>query len=216
MSTAAPEAQSVGEVERRFVLPGVGWKAYRKISDALTERHVRLSYDCGRFEFTTISLKHDNICRLIDRLVVTLAEELERPVRGFGDMTCDRTDFEKGVELDEPFFIDNEPLIRGKDEFDFAVDPPPDLGIEVDITSSSRIRIGVYGALGAPEIWRYAKDRVAILVRQDDGTYLESEFSQTFAFVAAADLTRFVEMRQTHDETSLIRGFREWVREKSV
>jgi Uma2 family endonuclease len=214
MTTAALEAPTAQTPERRFILPGVDWDVYRKISDALTGRHVRLSYAQGRLEFTTISPKHGNRSRLLGRLVATLAEETGRPLSSFGDMTCDRPDLEKGVEPDECFYIDNEPLIRGKDKLDFTVDPPPDLGIEVDITSSSRIRMGIYAALGVAEIWRYSSDRVAILVLQPEGGYSEPDHSRIFPFVTSQDLTHIVELRLSHDETSLMRVFRDWINER--
>lgn len=213
MTTAAPEAPSAQTDDRRFVLPGVDWDAYQKISDALAGRHVRLSYDGGRLEFMTISPKHGRCSRLLGRLAVTLAEETGRPVSSFGDMTCDRPDLEKGVEPDECFYIDSEPLVRGKDELDFTVDPPPDLGIEVDITSSSRIRMGIYASLAIPEIWRYADERVAILCLQPDGSYAELDHSGVFSFVTSQDLTRFVAMRLELDESSLIGAFRVWISE---
>jgi Uma2 family endonuclease len=214
MTTTALEAPTAQTPEHRFILPGVDWDVYRKISDALTGRHVRLSYARGSLEFMTISPKHGNCSRLLGRLVATLTEETGRPLKSFGDMTCDRPDLEKGVEPDECFYIDNELLIRGKDELDFTVDPPPDLGIEVDITSSSRIRMGIYAALGVAEIWRYSDDRVAILVLQPEGGYSEPNQSQIFPFVTSQDLTHFVELRRSHDESSLIRAFRDWIKER--
>ncbi len=45
---------------------------------------------------------------------------------------------------------------------DPAVHPPPDLMIEVDVTSSSLIRFPIFAAFGVPEVWRYDGTRVAI------------------------------------------------------
>jgi len=50
-------------------------------------------------------------------------------------------------------------VIRGKDEIDLEVDPPPDLWIEVDHRGSSRGRMRLYAALGVPEIWRFRPRR---------------------------------------------------------
>ncbi|MGK7940806.1 MAG: hypothetical protein AB4062_11790 [Crocosphaera sp.] len=59
-----------------------------------------------------------------------------------------REDLQKGIELDECYYITQEALIRGKVDFDFKIDPSPDLAIEVYITSSSLNRLSIYQALG--------------------------------------------------------------------
>jgi Uma2 family endonuclease len=37
---------------------------------------------------------------------------------------------------------------------DFATAPPPDLVVEVDITSTDLDKTRLYAALGVPELWR--------------------------------------------------------------
>src|SRR5689334_12972304 len=80
-------------------------------------------------------------------------------------------ELERAIEPDECFYLTNEPLIRGKEEFNFEVDPPPDLGIEVNISSSSRRRMPIYAALGVPEVWRFSRDHIVIHRLAGDGTY---------------------------------------------
>src|SRR5947209_2577101 len=76
------------EPEQRFLLRGVDWKTYRAVSEALTGRHLRLTYDRGNLELMTISSTHGNCSRLIGRLIFVLAEEFGLPIHSFGDMTC--------------------------------------------------------------------------------------------------------------------------------
>ena len=45
--------------------------------------------------------------------------------------------------------------MRGKKELDLAVDPPPDLAIEVDISRSSLNKLSIYADIGVPEVWLY-------------------------------------------------------------
>ena len=52
------------------------------------------------------------------------------------------------------FDLAHEPLIRDKDEIDLAVDPPPDLAIEVDDSNDSRDKLPIYAALRVPEVLR--------------------------------------------------------------
>src|SRR5438552_8218734 len=157
MVTAAVQAQeSSCPVEpprdERFLLRAVDWQAYRKISEALSGHHVRLTYDRGNLEFMTISYAHGNLGRLLGRLIVVLTEELALPIRSCGDMTCDREDLERGAEPDESFYIQNLARIQDKEVIDLAVDPPPDLGVEIDLSRSSRTRMAVYAAIRVPEL----------------------------------------------------------------
>jgi Uma2 family endonuclease len=133
-----PQAAPESPEEQRFLLRGVDWAAYRKISEALTGRHVRLTYDGGSLEFMTISYLHARLSRLIARLITVLTEELGLLMCGCGDMTCAREDLERALEPDEGFYIENEPAIRDKEEIDLSVDPPPDLAVGIDLHRSSR------------------------------------------------------------------------------
>lgn len=60
---------------------------------------------------------------------------------------------EQGIEPDDCFYIKNEALIRGKDKLDLAVDPPPDLALEINVTSPTHLND--YEALGVTELWRF-------------------------------------------------------------
>jgi len=50
----------------------------------------------------------------------------------------------------------------GKREIDLTQDPPPDLVVEIDITSSSLNRFQIYATLGVPELWRYDERELQI------------------------------------------------------
>jgi Uma2 family endonuclease len=199
---------------QRFLLRGVDWPAYRKISEALAGRHVRLTYDRGNLEFMTISSRHGRYSHLIARLVSVMTEELGIPVCGCGDMTCDREDLERGLEPDEGFYIENEPLIRAKEAIDLAVDPPPDLAVEVDLSRSPRSRLSIYAAIGVPEVWRFDGETLRIHQRGADGQYTVADRSPHFPFVSGPDLVRFLQQGTQLDENTLVRSFREWVREQ--
>lgn len=200
--------------EQRFLLRGVDWQTYRKISEALTGRHVRLTYDRGNLELMTISSTHGNLSRLLVRFVGVLTEELELPLKSVGDMTCDREDLERGIEPDEGFYIESEALVREKQQIDLAVDPPPDLAVEIDLSRSPKSRMGIYSAIRVPEVWRYDGEMLQIHHLQADGTYQVVDCSPHFPFVRGADLVRFLNLRTQMDENALIRRFRDWVREQ--
>jgi Uma2 family endonuclease len=65
----------------------------------------------------------------------------------------------------------------GKDRLDLLVDPPPDLAIKVDVTSTTQIT--AYTRLGVPELWVYDGTGLKIYILQS-GEYQESTVSPTF------------------------------------
>jgi Uma2 family endonuclease len=213
VSAPSPESVSASE-EQRFLLRAVDWQTYRKIAEALTGRHVRLTFDRGNLEFMTISSQHSRISRLIGALVQVLTEELELPFCPCGDMTCEREDLDRALEADEGFYIENEALIRGKDPIDLSVDPPPDLAVEVEVSRSSKRRMTIYAAMRVPEVWRCEEENVFIHQLGAEGQYVNVERSPHFPFLTAADLTRFRKLRTQMDGNALVRLFREWVREQ--
>lgn len=51
-------------------------------------------------------------------------------------MTFRRELKQRGLEPDECYWVEHEPQVRGKDEWDPEVDPPPDIAIEVEVSRS--------------------------------------------------------------------------------
>ena len=121
---------------------------------------------------------------------------------------------ERAIEADETFYIENEPKVRAKQKIDLNFDPPPDLGVEIDLTTDSRRRFGIYAQIAVPEIWRFDGVTVTIHQRQPDGQYVIAERSKFFPFLAASDLTRFLGQRMETDESTLLQSFRQWVRQQ--
>lgn len=200
--------------DQRFLLRGVDWQTYRKLTEVLTGHHVRLTYDRGNLEFMTISGAHAFLSRLLFQLVVVLTVELKLPRLSLGDMTCDRQDLDRAINPDECFYITNEPVVRGKENIDLGTDPPPDLAVEIDLSHPSPTRQGIYAALRVPEVWRFDGAVFLILQLQSDGEYAQVERSPLFPFLAGHDLAGFLNQRARLDENSLVESFREWVREQ--
>ncbi len=203
-------------IEQRLVLYSVDWEEYQRIADAFTGRHVRLTYSQGVLEFMTISPTHARLSALIAQIVAVLAKAAGLTRRSFADMTLRREDVKRAIEPDACFYLANEPLIRSKDELDFAVDPPPDLGIEIDISATSRRRMPIYAALRIPEVWRYSGDRLTFHRLADDGTYVVTDRSLSFPFVSSPDLNDVLARRNTTDEESLLESFRAWATQQAA
>ncbi len=140
-------------------------------------RTLQIAYNQGVLEIIMPSDRHETEEQLLERMVNTLTEELNLRVKGFASTTLNLEDINAGAEPDSCYYIQNVYLIRGR-TVDLAIllrsrcanDPPPDLVIEVDITSSS-CRFDIYRQLGVPEIWRYLGQTVRINQLQE-GEYI--------------------------------------------
>lgn len=199
--------------EQHAVLHGIRWETYERLLEELEDRHLRLTYDSGTLEVMSPSRPHERIRHLLGRMVEAATEEWGVAIEGGGSTTWRREDLQKGLEPDECYWVQNEALIRGRDDLDLGVDPPPDLAIEVDVWSCSLDRLSIYGALGVPEVWRWEDGRIAVHVRQSDGTYALSDQSQCFPWMPMHELSAWLDRDRDLDENSRIRAFRAWVRD---
>lgn len=198
----------------QVLLRNISWETYQQLVRELeSQPRTRLTYDNGMLEIMTPLNPHEDAKYVISRLVDTLTEEMDVEVRGLGSSTWNRKDLAKGIEPDSCFYIKNEAKIRGKEQIDLNQDPPPDLAIEIDITSSSLNRMAIYAALGVPELWRYQEGKLTIYYLLD-GEYQAREYSLALPYLRGADVVRFLEMAKVMGETSLIREFRRWIRQK--
>jgi len=197
--------------EQRLRLSAIPWKTYSLYSDGLGARHVRVTYDRGEMELMTVSPKHERNKKLLGRLVEALTEEMEIEIASYGSMTCRRQDLKRALEGDDCYWIEHEPAVRGRDEIDLEVDPPPDLTIEIDISRSSLNRMAIYAAIKVPEVWLWDGKILRVFLLTSRGTYRESERSKAFPFLPLSDFAEFL-TRTDLSETQLLRSFRSWVR----
>ncbi|HAC63610.1 MAG TPA: hypothetical protein DCF68_08745 [Cyanothece sp. UBA12306] len=195
------------------ILDHIRWETYQAlVKDSAEQSNKRLTYFRGILEIMTPLPEHETYKKLLDRFVLVTVEEMNREMRSLGSCTWSREDLRQGLEPDECYYIDNEKEVRGKLEIDLNNDPPPDLAIEIDITSSSLNRMEIYAALGVAEIWRFDGQFLSIYQLVKSG-YQECQFSKVFPFLKSEDIMGFLKQSQG-GEMALIKAFRLWVRSK--
>jgi Uma2 family endonuclease len=199
--------------EQRVILQNISWQCFEYLLHELGEnRAARLAYDQGVLEIMSPFMPHEHTKRLIERFVETLCDDLDLPIRSAGSLTCKRKDLGRGIEPDSGFYIQTEPLIRHLEHIDLAQDPPPDLMLEVDFSSSSLNKEPIYLALGVPEFWRYARGELTIKqLRQ--GRYVQLDHSPTFAKLPLTEIPRFLSQSTQLGERGVVKAFRAWVQE---
>jgi Uma2 family endonuclease len=194
--------------EGRVLLRNVSWETYERLIAEREERPApRFFYDRAVLEILSPSKKHEEISDILGSLVKELAVELGMDVLAAGSTTFRREDLSRGFEPDACFYFgDTAGSVRGMDDVDLdAGDPPPDLVVEADLTSSSLDKLPIYAKLGVAEVWRYAGGRPQILGLHGDG-YERLSRSHSLPPITSEDLARFV-------EEGLTKGRPEWVRE---
>jgi Uma2 family endonuclease len=195
----------------RVVLHNISWQTYRSlVNDFEQEPAIRLTYDLGTLEIRMPLDPHETFKKLLGRLIEAATEELGLEIRSLGSRTCDREDLAKGLEPDQCYYIQHEAEVRGVEQINLAHYPPPDLAVEIDITSSSLDRLAIYSALGVPELWRFDGERLTIYTIQG-ASYTVSLTSLTLPPLTATDIERFLQLQPTMGENSLLKQFRQWL-----
>ncbi|MBL1201237.1 MAG: Uma2 family endonuclease [Nostoc sp. GBBB01] len=194
-------------------LSGISWQTYENLLAELSvNRRLRLTYNRGSLEIMAPSPEHERYKRIAGRFVETLAEELKVRIECLGSTTFKRPEL-SGSEPDECFYIENINAIKGKKRIDLAQDPPPDLVVEIDITSSSINRFQVYADMGVPEIWRYDGKYFSINILQNQ-KYISVEQSLVFPNLPLTEISNFLEQVEEKDYLELVKEFRQWVKSK--
>lgn len=199
--------------EQRVVLDNISWELYEELLAAHQDCSApRFTYDRGLLEIMSPSAEHENIKHLLALLVEVLAEEMSVNVEGFGSTTFRREDLARGFEPDACFYVQNVERVKGKTMLDLAVDPPPDVIIEIDITSPSLNKFPIYAQMAVPEVWRHDGKRLAIFVLEGE-EYTEREESAALRGVTGAGVSRLLEEGRSVERLVWLRRVREWVRQ---
>jgi len=196
--------------ENKVHLSGISWETYESLLKELSDRRLRLTYYCGNLEIMVPSPEHERYKEILGRFVETLAEELELKIEPLGSTTF-KLPNQGGAEPDKCFYIQNLNAIKGKKRIDLKQDPPPDLVIEIDITSSSENRLEIYAAIGVPELWRYDGNSVTVNQLQNQ-KYIACDQSLAFPTIPILEISTFLKQAANKDYLELVREFRHWVK----
>lgn len=200
---------TIASVERRATVQNVSWETYLKLRSE--DPSTRMTYSNGVLEITTLSRKHEHLSKLIARMIETWTIEREIDMVGGGSATLKSDILEKGLEPDECFYVQSASLVLGREDVDLAIEPPPDLALEVEVTNPLVGKLPIYAAMGVPEVWHWKDEHIQILTLAAD-TYRPVDDSVAlpgFPFEAAHEiLTEWEDV--TH--TKLIRRFQNAMR----
>jgi Uma2 family endonuclease len=196
---------------QQMLLQDISWQQLENILEEMGERRAaRISYSYGWLEIMVPLPEHEKDKEYIGELVRILLDNLQIDFEPFGSTTLKNERMRQAVEPDTSFYIQNQAAIIGKDRIDLTIDPPPDLAIEIDITS--RTIFDNYEILGVPELWRHTQQGLEISVLRE-GKYIKSEFSPNFPGIPIIELVNeYVQQCLTIGRSQAMRNFRDWVK----
>jgi len=197
-----------------IVLHHVNWETYEKILDERNgASNPRFFYHKGKLTIMPTSLEHEAIIFFLELLINLVTIEWQVNCAGFRSATFRREDIKNGFEPDSCFYFgENETKMLGKKRFDGAQDPPPDLIIEVDITSPSLDRFETFREFGVPEIWRFDGEKMQIL-KLENSEYVSVGNSLALPFVTPEKLTELIYDSEKIRRLEWIGKVQTWARE---
>jgi Uma2 family endonuclease len=200
---------------QRLLIHTRDWSEFEAILTELGEkRSSRIAYSNGILEIRMPLPKHERAKSMIGDMIKILLEELEIDCECFGSTTFKRQAMNYGIEPDECFYIQNHQTMIGKDRLDLSVSPPPDLAIEVDVTSKTQIE--AYTRLAVPELWVYEGTELKIYILQSE-QYQNSATSPTFPDLPILEwVSEILEQSRAIGRSPALRAFRQKIRDLSV
>ena len=153
------------------------WQDYQALSTHRGDSSIpRIKYRDGEMLLMVPLPEHGKDASLIARIVEVLLDAQNLDYDSFTTITMTLPE-SGGIEPDYCFYIQNLDLVRGKKRIDWRIDPPPDLLIEIDVTSYSAVED--YLPYRVPEVWMF-KGNVLSIYWLDDNHYRLSSTSSYF------------------------------------
>lgn len=196
------------------ILRNVTWETYEcLLKNYENSSSPRIAYDRGTIEIMSPLIPHEKTNRALATLVERVAEEWGIPVLNLGSTTFKREDVARGVEPDTCFYIQNLAQVEQLEEIDLeGGDPPPDLIIEVDVTSHSLNKLPIFLGLGVTEVWRVVDDSIIILCLEA-GEYVEQETSHVLPPLTRTALNGLLAQSKVLRNLSWYQTIRQWASE---
>lgn len=190
----------------KHIYYGVSWDTYLQLLDDLgDDSNVRLTFNHGVLEIMSPKRLHEQLTRLVDMVVTLLAFELGMNVDNCGAMTLRIASEQRGGEPDSCFYVANEAAVRGVEEINLEIHPPPDVVLEVDITSPSLDKFGLYLAARVPEVWRYDGAHMSFYALAGE-RYDEASHSLCFPHLTAAMLERYLTVGREQGSAAMLQA----------
>lgn len=165
-------------------MPG-NWEDYQRLAQQRGDSSIpRIKYRNGEILLMAPLPVHGRDANILGDIVKALLDYQDQEYEAFTPITIDLLE-KGGIEPDYCFYIDNWQAVIGKWRIDWQNDPPPDLVIEVDVTSFTAAED--YLPYRIPEVWIW-KNQALQIYKLNGDTYDVVTQSRFFAGLAVPEL----------------------------
>lgn len=183
------------------------WQEYQSLCEQRGDGSIpRIKYRDGEVLLMSPLPVHGRDANLIADIVKVLLDHDGREYDAFTPVTMTLPE-ESGIEPDYCFYIDNWEAVSGKKRIDWRNDPPPDLVIEIDVTSYSDVED--YLPYRIPEVWLFKKQKLLIYQLQELEYQLQLQ-SRYFPSIQLQDMVaRCLQIAYDRNTSAAIRDLRQ-------
>jgi Uma2 family endonuclease len=183
------------------------WQEYENLCQQRGDGSIpRIKYRDGEVLLMSPLPVHGRDAHLLAHIIIALLDKDDREYDAFTPVTMTVPET-SGIEPDYCFYIDNWQAVSGKERIDWQQDPPPDLVIEVDVTSYSDILD--YLPYQVPEVWLFKNRKLLIYQLQESAYQLQdrSRFFPEFDIHSAID--RCIQIAYNRNTSAAIRDLKQ-------
>jgi len=190
----------------------VSWSPYEALVESLgDDSHVRLTYDGAVLEIMSPGTPHEILARLVATMLDAVSTEWALDITDVGTATFKSEP--RGFEADGTYYLDAAQRVRDLNHIDLAIDTPPDLLLEIGITTDSSDKLATFASVGIPELWRYNLDGFAGFAL-DEGAYGPITFSRVIAGLPIAEIAKRLDDKNGRSNMlTFRRTWRRWLQE---
>ncbi|MGL5058847.1 MAG: Uma2 family endonuclease [Microcoleus sp.] len=183
------------------------WQEYQSLYSRRGDGSIpRLKYRNGEVLLMSPLPVHGKDANLIADIVKAILDWDGREYDAFTPVTMTLPE-ESGIEPDYCFYINNWQAVRGKKRIDWQNDPPPDLVIEIDVTSYSDVQD--YLPYRVPEIWLFKKQQLLIYLLQGTKYQLQTESFYFPKIDLISTIARCIEIAYDRNTSAAIRDLKQ-------
>lgn len=158
-------------------MEGRTWQDYQALVKQLGDRVLpRIKYRPGEILLMAPMPKHGFDAAMLADIAKVLLDHLGKEYLAYTPITMELPEV-AGIEPDYCLYIENYQAVVGKDRINWQTDPPPDLVIEIDVTSYTDIED--YLPYQVPEVWLFKQKRL-LIYQLKNGSYTLTNTSQFF------------------------------------
>jgi Uma2 family endonuclease len=207
--------------EKRITMPQVGWDKLEELLASLgNQRSTRITYYQSKLEMIEPQPAHDRIARLMESLLLVLADESGDDVANLGSQLLKHQPQGIAIQPDGCYYLAQRIRSGTRAELDLTQTPPPDLVVDVQLDQASPKRLGLFAGLGIPEVWQYVTSLNEAEVLQGELTLLELQehqyipigHSRMYPELSQAQIADFIAQSDTIGLTQSLTVLRDWAR----